>query len=248
MFLEKRDDQVIIPAIDAIGGARLDGVLYAAIGFKRLEIVKYLLDTKHVSPDTIFNHISMLALALVRGRDGTPLIRELINRCGPATFTYQIQYHQRDYDTATPLILAAETNQPFDIFQQILDKSMGVIDAKNAIGRTALHYAAENNNIEVATLLLERGANRLVKDLNGYTPHNVAQPGDVKTLLDVGVQPGSPPRQGAAAAAAAAAGAGSPPGPVAPPSPSDPQPGGRRRTRRKRSKRRKTRARRSIKY
>jgi len=263
-FSARSDDYVIMSAIDLLRPEQLNSVLSDAVSWNRLEIVKYLLDTKHVSPDTIFNEVSMLALALVQNSNANssgPLILELINRCSPATFAYRQQFadHPAFY-LATPLIIAAGTDQTLDTFRQILDKSMGVIDAQNKVGRTALHYVAQHNNIEEAKLLLARGANPLIKDVRGYTAYDVANLGDVKTLLDVKADPsGSPPRQSAAAAAAAAAGAGSPPGPVAPPSPSDilnPQPppppapprGKGRRTRRKRSKRRTTRARRSIKY
>ena len=42
-------------------------------------------------------------------------------------------------------------------------------------GRTALHYAAERNNIPMLTLLLDHSADKTVADCYGLTPSQIAQ-------------------------------------------------------------------------
>ena len=49
--------------------------------------------------------------------------------------------------------------------------------------RTALHYASQRGHKNVVKLLLDVGANELVRDINGYTPLNICQ-GDVCNILN----------------------------------------------------------------
>ncbi len=44
------------------------------------------------------------------------------------------------------------------------------VNLKDAIGRTSLHIAAENGNIDIVMFLIENGANVNVTDVNGNTP------------------------------------------------------------------------------
>lgn len=45
-----------------------------------------------------------------------------------------------------------------------------VIDKQNNLGRSALHYAAGNNNTEITKILLNHKASITIEDIEGYTP------------------------------------------------------------------------------
>ena len=49
------------------------------------------------------------------------------------------------------------------------------IDATNKVGATALHYAVRSANLSMVNLLIEKGANSVMKDEKGNTPTEVAQ-------------------------------------------------------------------------
>ena len=49
------------------------------------------------------------------------------------------------------------------------------IDATNKVGATALHYAVRSANLSMVNLLIEKGANSVMKDEKGSTPTEVAQ-------------------------------------------------------------------------
>jgi hypothetical protein len=238
--------------------SHLELLLYDAVGWNRVDVVRYLIDDKGVSVDTVFGGVSMLALALLQDQ-GTGTYREmigvLVQRCGLATVQHRIDMgDDHSLSGSNVLMLTIITKQPIQVIRDILNKTMSVpgptslIDAQNNKGRTALHYAAGTNNLEAVNLLLERGANIRLKDRGRNAAYHLTTSNPIKERLGLPPDPTStPPRRSATVLAAAAAGAGSPPGPVAPPSPEgdlDPK-GGRRRTRRKRSKRKSRRHRRS---
>ena len=62
----------------------------------------------------------------------------------------------------TPLILCARTG--LEDASQVLVDSNEDLNAKNIVGRTALHYAAKNGHEAIVKLLLKQGANKMVKD------------------------------------------------------------------------------------
>ena len=68
----------------------------------------------------------------------------------------------------TPLIISAQKGLPAAtvLFLGHLDQNVDV-DATDNIGRTALHYAAQNSDEIIVGLLIERGANRGIRDGNG---------------------------------------------------------------------------------
>jgi ankyrin repeat protein len=251
-----KSDQDINAALDALpGGTNLDRVFSKAVAWNRTGVVLHLLNVKRMSPDTMYDDMSMLALAMLQD-DGngthTDIIRELLGRCTRSIFENPADLHVGDFPGATLLIFAVLANQPVEIIDRILARSMDLVNQKNFVGKTALHYAAILNKFDVAQLLVRAGANPNVKDKKGATPFSSTGDLRIRDLLNPGPDPGSPERPSAVSSAIASLGAGSPPGQVAPKSPSDlldPQPppspqGGRRRTRRTRSKRKKTRGRR----
>lgn len=48
------------------------------------------------------------------------------------------------------------------------------INFQNKDGKTPLHIAYENNNIEAALLLIQLGANTTIRDKNGKTPYDLS--------------------------------------------------------------------------
>lgn len=249
-----KSDQEINAALDALpDGTNLDRIFSHAASWNRTGVVLHLLNVKRMSPDTAYEDMSALALAMLQD-DGTgthaAIINELLGRCTRSTFenpTPSSPY--ADFAGSTLLIVAVIANQPIEIINRILTKSMDLVNNQNSIGKTALHYAAAVNNFDVAQRLVQAGAKTSMKDNNGATAYSSTGDLRIRRLLNPGPDPGSPERPSAVSSAIAANAAGSPPGPVAPPSPSeqlDPQApkGGRRRTRRTRSKRKKTRGRR----
>lgn len=58
-----------------------------------------------------------------------------------------------------------------------------MINQQSADGSTALHYAVKNDHVEVADLLLERGANASIRDMHGKTPAQYARSHAMKALF-----------------------------------------------------------------
>jgi ankyrin repeat protein len=79
----------------------------------------------------------------------------------------------RDNAGHTPLILGAFTNR-HAVCIEILDKG-ALIDSADICGKTALMHASESGSDECVDLLLRRGANRELKDMNSLTASDLAQ-------------------------------------------------------------------------
>jgi cytohesin len=91
-----------------------------------------------------------------------------------------------DFQGMTPLLQAATCNQPGAV-ARLLEKGAQVDHPKNspmaASGRSALSFAAERGYLDVATVLLDHGANPNARDVNGDTPlHRAAQAAQLQAL------------------------------------------------------------------
>lgn len=71
------------------------------------------------------------------------------------------------------MIIAAKL-QSSELVKQICKSQRVKINKQNNLGKSALHYAAGNNNTEVAIILLKHEASVLVGDKEGYTPVHTA--------------------------------------------------------------------------
>lgn len=68
----------------------------------------------------------------------------------------------------TELIEASIENRINDVVS-LLSKKVD-IDAQDKLGKSALHYSAQNYHVEIVSLLLERGAKVDISDIHGNTP------------------------------------------------------------------------------
>ena len=82
----------------------------------------------------------------------------------------------------------AVMNNDVSQVQELLNNQKIDINYQNKDGRTALHFAAAQDNNRIAQLLLEHGANITTADWQGWTPLHVAVDANafavVKTLID----------------------------------------------------------------
>lgn len=75
------------------------------------------------------------------------------------------------------LKMLSTTNGVFDILDEELIEQIKMVEDINAVGRngrTLLIHAALYNRIDVASYLLENGADILIKDANGFTALHAA--------------------------------------------------------------------------
>jgi len=80
-----------------------------------------------------------------------------------------------------PLHTAAFVHSP-RLVELLLDAGADV-NGRTGTGATALHTAAQNDDVEVAKVLIERGADPLIVEENGRRPADLAT-GEVAGLLD----------------------------------------------------------------
>lgn len=85
------------------------------------------------------------------------------------------------YDV-TPLFVAISKGDIATV-KKFVEYGMDVNESRN--GMTPLMYAARYNNAEIAKFLIEKGANILAKDYNGYTALNLAEGGNATKVADV---------------------------------------------------------------
>ncbi|VDI47137.1 Hypothetical predicted protein, partial [Mytilus galloprovincialis] len=151
---------------------KIDGwvpLMYAA-GYGHLDVLKYLLlegsdievrDRKGVTP------------LLCATREGfLTVIQHLV--------TAGSDLHVRDFARSmTPLMYAAEWGH-LKVLEYLISKQCD-INARDQEGRTALHWAAKNGNVEINKWLIEVGRiNPLLKTSAGATPYDIAE--DAKNI------------------------------------------------------------------
>ena len=74
----------------------------------------------------------------------------------------------------TPLIYAVKIQLP-EVLKMLTTKEMNPeVDKTNAVGTTALHYAAAFDNAEVVTILLQLKADIFITNKTGMTPVHIA--------------------------------------------------------------------------
>lgn len=91
----------------------------------------------------------------------------------------------QDKDGDTPLIKAASCNVPISKIStlKLLISKSAKVNIQNKLGFTALHYAAEKNDVEAVKLLLANGADKNLKTNDGKTPAELTTNKTIKKLL-----------------------------------------------------------------
>ena len=74
----------------------------------------------------------------------------------------------------TPLIAAASSGHHTCVELLLRHGAEKTIDAEDAFGRRALHFAAATGNVESVKLLLDTGADVFARDRNGNLPRDAA--------------------------------------------------------------------------
>lgn len=89
-------------------------------------------------------------------------------------------------DEAALLIIAASENDTAQI-RSLLEDGMH-IDAADAQGMTALHWAIKRRNVAAATALVESGADSESEDRTGWTPMALAIKGGSPTIIEIAMR------------------------------------------------------------
>lgn len=97
----------------------------------------------------------------------------------------------RDLDGNTPLIRAGFLGN-LTITKELLKRGAD-INAKNDIGYTALHFAAQEGHVDVARQLLAQGADVDPLDVHGNTPLSNAVYNEQHLLVSVLIEAGADP-------------------------------------------------------
>ena len=93
--------------------------------------------------------------------------------------------NSQDEDAAL-LIIAARTNDASQI-RMLLDGS-GNVNAQDANGWTALHWAIKNRNAAAATALVNAGADAEIEARDGWTPMALAVKTGSPTIIEIAMQ------------------------------------------------------------
>jgi ankyrin repeat protein len=86
-----------------------------------------------------------------------------------------------DCEKGTPLHILAMYSGVSDAVRALIRVGAN-IDHRNGFGKTALHYAVEQNNVKVAKALIDAGANVNLKDNMGRTPLHEAYNFEAKRI------------------------------------------------------------------
>jgi len=120
-------------------------------------------------PNATFGDSATTVLHHAAGHGMNDLIDSLIGRGAKSDV--------RDSVQATPLHWAATVGRR-DTVDRLLRYAVDV-DARTDRQDTALHRAARHGRIDVARLLLEKGANRVLRNSDGLTPFDLARESDL---------------------------------------------------------------------
>lgn len=144
--------------IDLINAARMTSMN------GNLESLKFFLD-KGLDP-TIEN--SRL-LTIAAHHNNIDIIRELLAR--------KVDPNQANIAGGVAIMYAAMRGF-VELAEFLLDDERTEVDKKDNLGKTALRYAVEKEQVEMIKVLIDRGVNPCIKDINGKTPYMVALEGD----------------------------------------------------------------------
>ncbi|XP_059193230.1 ankyrin-1a isoform X3 [Centropristis striata] len=164
--------------------------LYMAAQENHLEVVKFLLENGANQSIPTEDGFTPLAVALQQGHEN--VVALLINYGTKGKVRLPaLHIAARNDDTRTAAVLLQNDPNP-DVLSKVMRETCPLSDVSPQTGFTPLHIAAHYENLNVAQLLLNRGANVNFTPKNGITPlHIAARRGNVimvRLLLDRGAQ------------------------------------------------------------
>lgn len=80
-----------------------------------------------------------------------------------------VNFSDIEYSNNTALHLAVIGKEK-DIVGLLMETAGVILDKSNAVGKTPLHYAVSQSNVEIVKQLISNGANSYVKDIFGNIP------------------------------------------------------------------------------
>ncbi len=133
-------------------------LIYAVNNLDDLMIIRYLVELG-AELDAADN-IGMTALSYGVKADKEKTVLELLD--------YGVDPNQADILGLTPLMIAGKYSNNSMIFQGLIEKGARVNEQNPVTGKTALMYTVENTkNADVINLLLDLGANPMIRDFVG---------------------------------------------------------------------------------
>ncbi|NXQ83708.1 ANK2 protein, partial [Nyctibius grandis] len=169
--------------------------LYMAAQENHIEVVKYLLENGANQSTATEDGFTPLAVALQQGHNQAVAILLENDTKGKVRLPALHIAARKDDTKSAALLLQNDHNA--DVQSKVTERARG---AHVAAGFTPLHIAAHYGNVNVATLLLNRGAAVDFTARNGITPLHVASKRGntnmVKLLLDRGGQIDAKTRDG----------------------------------------------------
>ncbi|KAH6605164.1 ankyrin repeat [Trichoderma cornu-damae] len=100
--------------------------------------------------------------------------------------------HAADPQAFTPLLLAASSNN-MDAVRMLVTQHKVDCARRDYYRSSALHYAVQNGNFDMARLLLENGAQTDVEDMAGYSPLSIAAEQGAVEILKLLLRHGADP-------------------------------------------------------
>jgi len=94
---------------------------------------------------------------------------------------HRVDVNQQDVVGQTPLHRAAGPGH-MESVSILLSTDNCLVDVQDRYGNTALHYACEEERLQVAKLLIKAGANTEIQNREEKTPAQLCGPGFVKSL------------------------------------------------------------------
>lgn len=152
-------------------------LLHFAASYANRKVINFLLQVGAKLNNCIDGYTPLMSLCNAThdtGEDGLECLKLLLESGASANAKSRFK--------ETPLMQACSSRKSKEFIEELLKHVNEGINDQDTDGRTALFYAVRNNEIEVAKLLIEHGADPLLTNDNGITVKEVAR---AKGYLDM---------------------------------------------------------------
>lgn len=151
--------------------------LHLAVITNQLEAVDLLLD--HSASPHLTDRQGNGLLHLTVKHNSVAALSRVLHRCAAKSeptdqgSNTPVDLNIRNFEGITPLQMAVQCGS-YDSVKLLLEAGADVNTQEGKNGRTALYFAAEKNDLRVAKLLLENGADPALSSYSGCTPAQAA--------------------------------------------------------------------------